>query len=252
LSDLSSLSEGSSGRIEENETSSMSNRRRSTRGEKIKRKFHKHMDFFLGKGGSCSYDHESIDDIEVPLRYKHIVKQWVPKDLPEINTDFCVNERIYQIAPSSLHGLGLFSMDGIKVCYDGLTELMEYVGPCYIYKDWIRIVQYTKSMRRYGLAANYIQLKNNDQNKGATIYIDGRPKAMGNIAGFINSTRPTTTNKRPNCVFEGCEGNRVFICAIKSIVAGEEILIDYNLNRIDKDVAIMGAVRILIYPTCKQ
>jgi hypothetical protein len=43
-------------------------------------------------------------------------------------------------------------------------------------------------MRRYGLAANYIQLKNNDQNKGATIYIDGRPKATGNIAGFINST----------------------------------------------------------------
>jgi hypothetical protein len=61
-----------------------------------------------------------------------------------------------------------------------------------------------------------------------------------------------TTNKRPNCVFEGREGNRVFVCAIKSIVAGEELLIDYNLNRIDTDVAIMGAVRILIYPTCKQ
>jgi SET domain-containing protein len=55
-----------------------------------------------------------------------------------------------------------------------------------------------------------------------------------------------TTNKRPNCVFEGREGNHVFICAIKSIVAGEEILIDYNLNRIDKDVPIMGAVCILI------
>jgi hypothetical protein len=80
---------------------------------------------FLAKGGSCSYDHESIDHIEVPLRYKHIVKRWVPKDIPEINIDFCVNERIYQIAPSSLHGLGIFSMDGIKVCYNGLTELME-------------------------------------------------------------------------------------------------------------------------------
>jgi hypothetical protein len=43
-------------------------------------------------------------------------------------------------------------------------------------------------MRRYGLAANYIQLKDNDQNKGATIYIDGRPKTMGNISGFINRT----------------------------------------------------------------
>ena len=107
-------------------------------------------------------------------------------------------------------------------------------------------------MWRYGLAANYIQLKGNDQNKGATIYIDGRPKETGNIAGFINSTQPMTTNKWPNCIFEGREGNHVFVCAIKSIVAGEELLIDYNLNRIDKDVAIMGAVRILIYPTYKQ
>jgi hypothetical protein len=137
FSDLSSLSEGSSSRIEESETSSSSNMRRSTRGEKIRKKFHKCMEFFLAKGGSCYYDHESINDIEVPLRYTHIVKQWVPKDLPEINIDFCVNERIYRIAPSSLHGLDLFSMDGIKFCYDGLTELMEYVGPYYIYKDWI-------------------------------------------------------------------------------------------------------------------
>jgi hypothetical protein len=188
LLDLYSLSEGSSGSIEESETSSRSNRQISTRGEKIRRKFHRCMEIFLAKGGSCSYDHERIEDIEVPLRYKHIVKQWVPKDIPEINTDFCVKERIYRIPPSSLHGLGLFSMDDIKVCYDGLTKLMDYIGPCYIYKYWIQIVQYTKSMRRYDLAANYIQLKDNDQNKGETIYIYGRPKETRNIAGFINST----------------------------------------------------------------
>jgi hypothetical protein len=61
-----------------------------------------------------------------------------------------------------------------------------------------------------------------------------------------------TTNKQPNCIFEGREGNRVFVCAIKSIVAGEELLIDYNLNRIDTYVAIMGVVCILFYPTCTQ
>jgi hypothetical protein len=61
-----------------------------------------------------------------------------------------------------------------------------------------------------------------------------------------------TTNKQPNCVFEGRDGNRVFVCAIKSIAPGEELLIDYNLNRIDTHVAIMGAVRILFYPTCNQ
>jgi hypothetical protein len=31
------------------------------------------------------------------------------------------------------------------------------------------------------LDAKYIELKDNDQNKGETIYIDGRPKQIGNI-----------------------------------------------------------------------
>ena len=80
------------------------------------------------------------------------------------------------------------------------------------------------------MATNYIQLKDNGQNKGATMCIDGRPKSTGNIVGFINSTRPMTTNKKPDCIFEGREGIRVFVCAINSIFTGEEFLIDYNLN----------------------
>ena len=72
------------------------------------------MEFFLAEGGSCSYDDETISDIEVPLRYKHLVKQWVPKYLPQLNIDFCVNKRTDRITPLPLHGLGLFCMDGIK------------------------------------------------------------------------------------------------------------------------------------------
>ena len=49
------------------------------------------MEFFLKGGGSCSYDDETVGDIDVPLRYKHLVKQWVPRDIPQVNTDFCVN-----------------------------------------------------------------------------------------------------------------------------------------------------------------
>ena len=79
-------------------------------------------------------------------------------------------------------------MDGITVKYNIVTELMGYVGPCYNYNDWMRLVQYMPSMWRYALVANYIQLINKDKNKGETIYIDGRPKSSGNIAGFINST----------------------------------------------------------------
>jgi len=89
-----------------------------------------------------------------------------------------------------------------------------------------------QSMWRYELAANYIHLINNDKNKGATIYIDGRPKASSNIVGFINSTWPGTTNKQLNCIYEGCEENRVVVCAIKKIALGEE-LVDYHLNQIE-------------------
>jgi hypothetical protein len=191
------------------------------------------MQFFIANGGSCNYDVESIGDIEFPLRYKHLVQRWAPKELPEVDTDFFIGGRMYHIAPSSLHGLGLFSMDGIKVGYGTVTELMEYVGPLYKYNHWLMLVRYTQSMRRYGVAANYIQLLDNNQNKGATMYIDGRPKATGNIVGFINSTRPVATTKKLNCIFEAREGNRIFVCATKTIVPGEELLIDYNLNRID-------------------
>jgi hypothetical protein len=70
-------------------------------------------------------------------------------------------------------------------------------------------------MWKYGVAANYIQLVDNNQNKGANMYIDGRPKATGNIVGFINSTQPVAATKKPNCIFEGCEGNHIFLCATK-------------------------------------
>ena len=104
-------------------------------------------------------------------------------------------------------------------------------------------------MHGYGLSANYIQLKDKAQNKRATLYIDRRPKITGNIVGFINSTQPGSIIKQPNCIFEGCEGNRVFVCAIKSIAAGEELLISYNLNRVDTNMVTMGVVHLTIYPT---
>ena len=145
------------------------------------------MQFCIANGVSCDYDAESIGDIELPLMYKYLVQRWVPKELSQVDKNFFISGRMYRIAPSSLHGLGIFSMDGIKVGYGTVTELMEYVGPLYKYNHWLMLVQYTRSMRRYGVAANYIQLVENNQNKGATMYIDGRIKASRNVAGFINS-----------------------------------------------------------------
>ena len=79
--------------------------------------------------------------------------------------------------------------------------------------------------------------------------MDRRPKTTGNIAGFINSTQPGSTLKQPNCIFESREGNRVFVCAIKSIVVGEELLINYNLNCVDTNTITMVVVHPTIYPT---
>ena len=103
-------------------------------------------------------------------------------------------------------------------------------------------------MCRYGLSTSYLQLKDKYQNKGATLYIDGRPKTTSNIAGFINNTQPWSTLKQPNCIFEGHEGNHVFVCAIQSIVAREELLINYNLNRVDTNTVSMDVVHPTIYP----
>ena len=111
------------------------------------------MQFFLAQGWSCSYDDETKGNIKVPLSYTHLQKEWIPKELPPINTNFCVNERIYHIVPSTLHDLGLFSMDGIKVSYNKVVELMEYVGPCY--KNCMGIAQYKKGMHYQKIIYNW-------------------------------------------------------------------------------------------------
>lgn len=93
-------------------------------------------------------------------------------------------------------------------------------------------------MCRYALVENYIQQKVSEKGKAIAIYIDERPKALGNI-----STQPMLTKEWPNCIFEAHEGNHVFVCVIKSIRGGEELLIDYNLNCIDTNKATnMGKV----------
>ena len=102
-------------------------------------------------------------------------------------------------------------------------------------------------MHRYELLANYIQLKDKAHNKGETLYMDGRPKTTGNIAGFINSTQPRSTLKQLSSIFESCEGNCVFVCAIKSIAVGKEMLIDYNLNRVDTNNVSMVVLQQTIY-----
>ena len=79
LSYFSSSSEGSSVRLDKSETFSRYTRVISTRCQKIRRKFHKRIEWFLTEGGLCSYNDETIGDIKVPLRYKHLVNNGYPR-----------------------------------------------------------------------------------------------------------------------------------------------------------------------------
>ena len=101
----------------------------------------------------------------------------------------------------------------------------------------------------YCNCTNYIQCKENVQSKRLAMYINGRPKEIRNIARFINSSRLVSTNKWSNFIFKPHKGNCVFLCSIKSISVGEELLIDYNLNCVDTIFfPIMGLVSIKFKP----
>ena len=84
------------------------------------------------------------------------------------------------------------------------------------------------------------------------MYIDGRPKASGNIVGLINSTRPGMTRKEPSCIFEEREGNKIFVCAVKTIMSCKELLVDYNLNRVDPGTSSFSTVQNPLYPNLKR
>ena len=73
----------------------------------------------------------------------------MPRDISQVNIDFCVNERIYRIAPSSLHGFRFFfhgwhkgwlrlmyRIDG--VCWT-LLQLQILDVPCIIYTKYVYI-----------------------------------------------------------------------------------------------------------------
>ena len=96
LLDISSSSEEYRLEEVESETSNtISNRSRSTRGEKVRIKFRRCMLLFVYEGGSCGYDNKCIGDIEFHLRYRHLVKRWLPKELPQVDTDLFLNRRTY-------------------------------------------------------------------------------------------------------------------------------------------------------------
>ena len=89
LSYLYSSSEGNARIEEDSETCSRSMKERQTRGQKIRRKFNKHMQFHLAQGGSFSYDDETKGGTKVPLRYTHLRKNGYPRNYLQLTLFLC-------------------------------------------------------------------------------------------------------------------------------------------------------------------
>ena len=48
------------------------------------RKFHRHMEIFVSKGGSCGYDNECIDDIELSRGIEILLNDGYPRSYPKL------------------------------------------------------------------------------------------------------------------------------------------------------------------------
>jgi len=110
-------------------------------------------------------------------------------------------------------------MDGVKVPYECEVDLMEYVGPLYKYGDWMILTKMWRACKHMDFQQIVIEEKKVIENKGASICIDGRPLALWNVVGLINSSHPNTTNKNHNCMFEECGKIWIMVCAMKIISA---------------------------------
>jgi hypothetical protein len=88
----------------------------------------------------------------------------------------------------------------------------------------MNIIRYMKSMQIYRLSTSYNKRKESHQNKGASKYIDERPITSRNVAMFINSSHPNTTNKKKNYMFEEHKENQIMVFATRTISAREMFL----------------------------
>ena len=123
-------------------------------------------------------------------------------------------------------------------------SMLEPVTTTVIGWDWSNIHEVCVDMGCQWIIYNWkTKLKIKEQQ---CTWTEGQKK--GNIAGFINNTQPGSTLKQPNCIFESREGDHVFVYAIKSIAAGEELLIDYNLNHVDTNNVSMVVVKQFNHP----
>jgi hypothetical protein len=142
----------------------------------------------------CAFLDSSYSRVPRPLRGNalHVVKDAYPHlvgipDQAPVGEPFIAWDRPWIIRESTLGasvGLGLFILVDVHVdpgCpQDDLPELLPFYGPKYSALAWRILSRQCPTYSRYGIA-----LKGDPR----FTQMDGFPARIGNISGYINSTR---------------------------------------------------------------
>ena len=157
-----------------------------------------------------------------------------------VGTKFVFSGNSYMIAKYKIDvtNLGLFILSRVFVPFKQLVALIPFCGHFYSRPDYLNIVKYKHSISMYSVCMNNCAYGN--FNKKNLLYINGRQKTHGNIAGFINHFRSSLFTA--NCSFEKHSNDKEFfmkrkafrfvvVHAICSLYLGDKLLINSNFCR---------------------
>jgi hypothetical protein len=102
-------------------------------------------DYFHAKLGKCYYENNIKDDMEVTNVVQVSCKVVEPNTLSKLYNNFVLNGHSYHIVASSIYGMELFCMDGVKFSYKHEGEWMDFVFPLNKYGNWMILTRYVKS-----------------------------------------------------------------------------------------------------------
>ena len=125
----------------------------------------------------------------------------------QVSAPLSSSTRRIQVRRSGVHGKGVFALQDLA---EGET-LINYTG---------ELISWPEALRRH---------PHDPAQPNHTFYFhieDGRV-IDGNVGG--NSSRWINHSCQPNCEAEEADGGRIFIKALRNIVAGEELFFDYGL-----------------------
>jgi uncharacterized protein len=150
--------------------------------------------------------HAHLHELTIPKKYAVLKIQSPAPRAPSADTAAASDSRRIQTRRSGVHGKGVFALQDLA---EGET-LIEYLG---------EVISWKEALRRHPHDPT-------DPNHTFYFHIDDGHVIDAKHGG--NSSRWINHSCKPNCEADETEG-RVFIKALRSIKAGEELFYDYGL-----------------------